>query len=545
MKSTYSQVKLGIILFLICFLFLIMHRAHASEDCDEGCATALMDEAILSQHIYSNSFNETVAGYHPLSGYGHDSPDGFRGQAYVNHSKQKIVLAFAGTHFGSYDFIDDAYANTEQYFREVLPNQYLHGIILANRVIELKQSDNYKTYTFTLTGHSLGGGIGTVANEYFEYDKATVFNPSTIWPNSYETVELADDIAPGANLTSVISAGGGYKDLVSHIGSQALGHIVYLDIESVIGEPVETESVFLPTRPIFPISVFAASHAISGLSVIENAIIEAKYVYQLHRISNIITALELIITQADQELPCIRRLSAFSGVVSGRVSSGCASRFYEDSYATQYEFSLRKPSGIVINLLSNSGDVSRSTTTLAKHNGEFIRRANGVNRNWNHNLLSKVLPKGDYIFEVTSRDDFSEFDYQANLSHFVLDTCTKALEPNHRVWVEGELTTRSCRSKARYKSKYRADYYAIPSKSIGRTLKIKIRAVKDNFHPTLHLYRSQDDIGNRNKAVAVAANPREYHLSLEIVEEASFYFLEVSSYTWGKKGEYKIQARHL
>lgn len=110
-----------------------------------------------------------------------DDFDGFRTQLYYDIYSDKFILGFGGTVPNN---LSDWRTNFNQFFGKQA-EEYIRGINLVNRI----RTDYINR--IIVTGHSLGGGIATVA-AIARRLKCFVFNPPAIHPNTIQRFEPID-----------------------------------------------------------------------------------------------------------------------------------------------------------------------------------------------------------------------------------------------------------------------------------------------------------------------------------------------------------------
>jgi len=127
---------------------------------------------------------------------------GYRASIYVNDARREVVIAYSGTEFYS---LGDDITDLGQYFG-VLPRQYYEGVVTALDVINIVKAynkSNNDSYSITLTGHSLGGGIAQFVAGALD-QKAITFNPAPISNGVALTMAKVNDYIHQNNIPSIL-----------------------------------------------------------------------------------------------------------------------------------------------------------------------------------------------------------------------------------------------------------------------------------------------------------------------------------------------------
>ncbi|MDR2761941.1 MAG: DUF2974 domain-containing protein [Planctomycetaceae bacterium] len=124
------------------------------------------------------------------------SSDGFRSRLYYDSHSDKYILGFGGTAPIS---ISDWRTNFNQFFGKKA-EEYVRGIELVGKIRE-----DYVDRVI-VTGHSLGGGIATVA-AIMRKLRCFVFNPPAIHPNTLRQFEPLDYTEINNLITRYVVAG--------------------------------------------------------------------------------------------------------------------------------------------------------------------------------------------------------------------------------------------------------------------------------------------------------------------------------------------------
>jgi hypothetical protein len=131
--------------------------------------------------------------------------DDIRSQLYHDLHSDKFILCFGGTVPRS---VNDWRNNFNQFLGK-RAEQYVNGIELVNKI-----RDDYVDRVI-VTGHSLGGGIATVAAIARKL-KCFVFNPPAIHPNTFKNFEPFDRQEINERITRFVVAGE-FLDLVNKV----------------------------------------------------------------------------------------------------------------------------------------------------------------------------------------------------------------------------------------------------------------------------------------------------------------------------------------
>jgi hypothetical protein len=122
--------------------------------------------------------------------------NGFHAKLYYDLRSEQFILGFGGTTF---DNINDWMTNFNQFFGQQ-SNQYLKGIELVNNI------RNEFINKVIVTGHSLGGGIATVAAVAGKL-KSFVFNPPAVHLNTLKQFDPQYIIDAENNITRFVVTG--------------------------------------------------------------------------------------------------------------------------------------------------------------------------------------------------------------------------------------------------------------------------------------------------------------------------------------------------
>jgi len=123
----------------------------------------------LAEHVYGNGDIQLPSGFEVLTEW--PSNDGYSGTAYINRTTREIVIAHRGTNQGT-----DWWSNLEHTFIKDFSDTIQHGV--GNPISDqLRESEafvksivgspRFKDYSFSQTGHSLGGFIATINGAKF------------------------------------------------------------------------------------------------------------------------------------------------------------------------------------------------------------------------------------------------------------------------------------------------------------------------------------------------------------------------------------------
>ncbi len=122
------------------------------------------DYVYMAHNIYKDKeLRAAPEGWKLHSVFGDQVASGLQAQAYINETTKEIVFAFAGTNGLSdippdIDFVTSMFGGYDPQFRD--------AVTYVNTQLEALQ-DEYPGYTFSTTGHSLGGGLSQIISHTY------------------------------------------------------------------------------------------------------------------------------------------------------------------------------------------------------------------------------------------------------------------------------------------------------------------------------------------------------------------------------------------
>lgn len=123
----------------------------------------------LAEHVYGNGDVQLPSGFEVLTEW--PLNDGYSGTAYINRTTREIVIAHRGTDQGT-----DWWSNLEHTFIKDFSDTIQHGVgnPISDQLRESEafvksiiDSPGFKDYSFSQTGHSLGGFLATINGAKF------------------------------------------------------------------------------------------------------------------------------------------------------------------------------------------------------------------------------------------------------------------------------------------------------------------------------------------------------------------------------------------
>ncbi len=202
----------------------------------EGMTCADIDEAILFASLAACAYDPAdcrtdwiqVDGK-TLSIPGHLFELGaYRAVLLFNEARNEYVIAFKGTSLLS---LKDWKTNVSNHLGLGDPIHYELAVELARRLVRSLEESN-STATLVFTGHSLGGGLASIA-ALATGDKATVFNTAAVSQNTlYEN--LIDLQADSSHIEVINTTGDVVSDFQNLTGSVAPGQHTYIGNPSAL-----------------------------------------------------------------------------------------------------------------------------------------------------------------------------------------------------------------------------------------------------------------------------------------------------------------------
>ena len=181
------------------------------------------EAAYIADHVYGKS-KDLIGGWNEY--YKNKLPNGLQYSIYerkMSNGQYEYVLAFAGTN-DMYDVGQDI----SQFLGAGNASQYGQAVTLANQFSSL-----YDGYEKTIVGHSLGGGLATVAAMVTGIPAIT-FNPAAITEFTKEKLSIQN--SAGLNITNYIVAGDPLSMFQKGVGLKLLGttNVIYIDASSKV-----------------------------------------------------------------------------------------------------------------------------------------------------------------------------------------------------------------------------------------------------------------------------------------------------------------------
>ncbi|VVH51375.1 hypothetical protein BPUTSESOX_254, partial [uncultured Gammaproteobacteria bacterium] len=208
------------------------------------------ESALLAEDVYKeNAENRGVNGWKPQKNGSFDKPSGLQIQNYQNATHPNhTVIAIAGTN-GLNDWDDNV-----SFITGGLSEQFQQALTYAAQTIDaaVKNSERADTAdkTFSVTGHSLGGGIAQIIAYTFGLNGTTLDAPGANsiiadsdyqvfiaslkqkYPDAFNNVGNMPDT--GENFTNIVEQGSIVSSIGTHIGAKMEIDAVS-DMQTVIG----------------------------------------------------------------------------------------------------------------------------------------------------------------------------------------------------------------------------------------------------------------------------------------------------------------------
>ena len=232
-------------------------------------STTLLELALLAKDVYTkNAKDRGVNGWEVVDDQRTSNFDsGLQIQNYRNDNHPNhTVIAIAGTN-GLNDW-DDNLSFVTGGFSEQFQQAMTHAAKTIDAAVKDSEDDKTANQTFSVTGHSLGGGIAQVIAYTFGLNGVTLDAPGANaiisskkyqahlallqqqYPDAFNNTGSTPDT--GENFTNIVEQGSIVSSIGTHIGTKMEIDVVS-DTDTVIG------AVMMAVNPLIGLAIMAAS----------------------------------------------------------------------------------------------------------------------------------------------------------------------------------------------------------------------------------------------------------------------------------------------